>query len=170
MNISRRGGSTTRSCLFSYTVANWCRWTRKPVNSAVPVPVKSTGGQKNHEIYDLPSTRSGINWNISWGVCSQKFPWGLQSNFYSVTKISPQVASCQASNHNRNPEPRVRENHKTESRKTDSGTVCRKTPSPGGRRTHARACARASRASHACAYILKKYMHPRPRARRFTAI
>ena len=30
------------------------------------------------------------------------------------------------------PEPRVRENRKTESRKTDLGTVCRKNPSGGG--------------------------------------
>jgi hypothetical protein len=44
--------------------------TRKSVNSAVPVPVKSTGVQfvlvlprikTNHEKYDLPSTRSGIH-------------------------------------------------------------------------------------------------------------
>jgi hypothetical protein len=43
--------------------------------------------------------------------------------------------SCMRSSHaprTRNPEPCVRENRKTESRKTDSGTVCRKTPSGGG--------------------------------------
>jgi hypothetical protein len=43
--------------------------------------------------------------------------------------------SCMRSSHaprTTNPEPRVRENCKSESRKTDSGTVCRKTPSGGG--------------------------------------
>jgi hypothetical protein len=42
--------------------------------------------------------------------------------------------SCMRSSHaprTRNPEPRVRVNRKTESRKTDSGTGCRKTPSSG---------------------------------------
>ena len=43
--------------------------TQKPVNSGVPVSVKSSGVKfilvllrtKNHETYDLPSTRSGIH-------------------------------------------------------------------------------------------------------------
>jgi hypothetical protein len=58
--------------------------------------------------------------------------------------------SCTRSSHaprTRNPGPRVRENRKTESRKTDSGTVCRKTPSRGGgARGHTPEAAAAARA------------------------
>ena len=56
---------------------------------------------------------------------------------WSVRTARIDRQSCMRSSHaprTRNPEARVhvRESRKTESRKTDSGTVCRKTPSAGG--------------------------------------
>ena len=53
---------------------------------------------------------------------------------WSVRTARIDRQSCMRSSHaprTRNPEPRVRENRKTESRDFDSGTGCRKTPSRG---------------------------------------
>ena len=68
---------------------------------------------------------------------------------WSVRTVRIDRQSCMRSSHaprTRDPEPHVRENRKTESRKTDSGTVCRKTPSPAGRTVEARTTAPLLRA------------------------
>jgi hypothetical protein len=82
------------------------------------------------------------------GSCVGLQPAVLASRRVDRTQCSMRTAridrqSCMRSSHasrTRNPEPRVRENRTTESRiKTDSGTVCRKTPSAAHRAPRQRA-------------------------------